>query len=117
MFNQDLPFGGVGESGYGKLHGKDGFDSCSNRKSVMRKVPLKFYPFSVIFAPYSEDKQQVITLLATKLDYTQGQLQKRGFILLIVLILLWLIVTKRLTIQKLRKFWMMVKMMIQMMRK
>lgn len=117
MFHQDLPFGGVGESGYGRLHGKEGFNSCSNKKSVLRKVPLKFYPFSVIFAPYTEDKQRVITLLATKLDFTQGQLKKKAIILLIVLFLLWLIATKRLTIQKVKKFWMMLKMMFAMMRK
>lgn len=70
IFNQFLPFGGVGESGTGRLHGKEGFDGCSNKKSVMRKAPLKFYPFNVIFAPYTEDKQSLIRLLATKLDYS-----------------------------------------------
>jgi aldehyde dehydrogenase (NAD+) len=72
MFNTFLPFGGVGDSGYGRLHGKEGFDGCSNKKSVMRKAPLKFYPFNVIFAPYTEDKQSMIRLLATKLDYSQN---------------------------------------------
>ena len=70
IFNQCLPFGGVGESGYGRLHGKFGFDGCSNLKSVMKKVPLKFFPFTVTFPPYTEDKQRIMTLLATKLDYS-----------------------------------------------
>jgi len=69
MFNQDLPFGGVGESGYGRLHGQEGFNGCSNLKSVLRKNVLKFYPFTINFAPYTEDKQSMIRLLAGKVDY------------------------------------------------
>ncbi len=35
--NSSLPFGGVGMSGFGKYHGKWGFDSFSNMKAVVRK--------------------------------------------------------------------------------
>jgi hypothetical protein len=31
----NLPFGGVGESGMGKYHGKWGFDSFSNAKAIL----------------------------------------------------------------------------------
>ena len=31
----ELPFGGVGKSGYGKYHGKHGFDACSHLKPVL----------------------------------------------------------------------------------
>jgi coniferyl-aldehyde dehydrogenase len=31
----DLPFGGVGASGMGKYHGKEGFDTFSHQKSVL----------------------------------------------------------------------------------
>jgi len=115
--NQDLPFGGVGDSGYGRLHGKAGFDSCSNKKSVMRKIPLKFYPFSVSLPPYTEDKQKMIKLMFRKLDITQRQLQRRIIIGLIVIYLLWAVLTKRLTIQKVKKFWTVIKMAWQFMRK
>ena len=30
FFNADTPFGGVGASGYGRCHGKQGFLECSN---------------------------------------------------------------------------------------
>ncbi|MHC4435065.1 MAG: aldehyde dehydrogenase family protein, partial [Planctomycetota bacterium] len=44
-----LPFGGVGNSGFGKYHGKAGFDTFSNQKSVLRQtllfdVPRRFPP-------------------------------------------------------------------------
>ncbi|MBE9203500.1 aldehyde dehydrogenase family protein [Synechocystis salina LEGE 06099] len=33
----ELPFGGVGESGMGRYHGKAGFDTFSNHKSILRR--------------------------------------------------------------------------------
>ena len=44
-----LPFGGVGNSGFGKYHGKAGFDTFSNQKSVLSQtllfdVPRRFPP-------------------------------------------------------------------------
>lgn len=72
MANSDLPFGGVGPSGQGRYHGKAGFQNCSNLKSILYKDPIKAWPYNVVFPPFTADKQQLITLLATKLDYTQA---------------------------------------------
>ncbi len=46
-----LPFGGVGQSGMGRYHGRAGFDTFSNPKSVLRRparweVPLVYPPYS-----------------------------------------------------------------------
>ncbi|MBD1927845.1 aldehyde dehydrogenase [Trichocoleus sp. FACHB-90] len=46
----DLPFGGVGESGIGRYHGKAGFDTFSHQKSVLNKsflvdVKLRYAPY------------------------------------------------------------------------
>ena len=35
FFNRNLPFGGVGMSGFGKYRGRSGFESFSNRKSIL----------------------------------------------------------------------------------
>jgi len=48
--NPDLPFGGVGYSGMGQYHGKDGFDTFTRAKAVMRSptwfdAPLWYAPF------------------------------------------------------------------------
>lgn len=48
--NKRLPFGGVGNSGIGKYHGKFGFDAFSNLKSVTKKatwldIPLRYAPY------------------------------------------------------------------------
>jgi len=41
MVGQDLPFGGVGESGMGRYHGKAGFDCFSHERTVVRR-PTSF---------------------------------------------------------------------------
>ena len=47
---QDLPFGGIGQSGMGSAHGKAGFDTFSHFKSVLKKsnwldIPLRYPPY------------------------------------------------------------------------
>lgn len=49
--NYDLPFGGIGQSGFGSYHGKHSFDTFSHQKSVMKKsnwldIPLRYPPYS-----------------------------------------------------------------------
>lgn len=44
--NSDLPFGGVGNSGYGKYHGLAGFRALSNSKALLIKPALNFYPYT-----------------------------------------------------------------------
>ena len=70
-FNADTPFGGVGGSGYGRSHGKEGFLQCCNKKSVILKSVWNFWPFTVTVPPYTPDKQRTIKFLMTKMDYTQ----------------------------------------------
>lgn len=52
--NENLPFGGVGNSGIGNYHGKFGFDTFSHQKAILEKKtwgePQIKYP------PYSEKK-------------------------------------------------------------
>ncbi|MFD2518475.1 aldehyde dehydrogenase [Salinimicrobium flavum] len=48
--NKNLPFGGVGNSGYGAYHGKFSFDTFSHKKSISKRatwldVPLRYAPY------------------------------------------------------------------------
>ncbi len=51
-----LPFGGVGESGYGSYHGRAGFDTFSHRKSIYRRPSWAIDP-PLLNAPYPRWKR------------------------------------------------------------
>ena len=54
--NPNLPFGGVGNSGYGKYHGFEGFRALTNAKSVLSKPVINLPPFNKIIAPFDENR-------------------------------------------------------------
>jgi len=51
--NENLPFGGVGYSGMGKLHGEKGFETVSHMKPVFDKATLNGFPFNVRYPPFT----------------------------------------------------------------
>lgn len=67
--NSYLPFGGVGNSGYGSYHGKWGFDSCSHLKPVFSKLGINTYPFSTRYPPYTDSKKSVISFLFKNITF------------------------------------------------
>ncbi|WVZ22061.1 hypothetical protein V8G54_000605 [Vigna mungo] len=61
-----LPFGGVGQSGFGRYHGKYSFDSFSHEKAVMhRNLFLEIEPR---YPPWSQFKLDFLKL-AYRLNY------------------------------------------------
>ncbi len=56
MANPHLPFGGIGESGIGKYHGRAGFNTFSTESSVLRSSsyldlnPLRYPPFDDFYS-------------------------------------------------------------------
>jgi aldehyde dehydrogenase (NAD+) len=57
----ELPFGGVGESGMGAYHGRQGFETFSHRKAVLTKIAALDVP--VRYPPYDETKKAVLKRL------------------------------------------------------
>ncbi len=53
-----MGFGGVGESGMGSYHGKQGFDTFSHFKSVMDKKT--FFDMPVRYRPYTKAKMKLL---------------------------------------------------------
>ncbi|MBQ4558614.1 MAG: aldehyde dehydrogenase [Clostridia bacterium] len=54
LATSEMGFGGVGESGMGSYHGKDGFDAFSHTKSIVNKktwidLPMRYQPYSKEF--------------------------------------------------------------------
>lgn len=52
--NPRLPFGGVGNSGMGRIGGYEGFKTMSNERSVVHQPLDKFRDFLIQLPPYSE---------------------------------------------------------------
>lgn len=51
LATSEMGFGGVGYSGMGSYHGKQGFETFSHRKSVLKKynwidLPMRYHPYS-----------------------------------------------------------------------
>jgi aldehyde dehydrogenase (NAD+) len=111
LLNPDLPFGGVGYSGYGKYHGEDGFKCFSNPKAVLVKPAI---PADFLYPPYNASKVALIKRLMSLLVGSQCQFFKKIVKILIGLWIIKLIVTGRLTPTTVKKAWETVKMIFNM---
>lgn len=77
MLNNDLPFGGVGLSGYGRYHGYEGFKAFSNPKSMLVKNELNVFPFDQIYPPFTRSRQKMINKLQNLSALDKHQYLKR----------------------------------------
>lgn len=59
-----MPFGGVGNSGYGKYHGFDGYRALTNAKSMLIKPALNFPPFNIVKPPFIGATEKKIRTMA-----------------------------------------------------
>lgn len=57
---EDLPFGGVGASGFGVYHGIEGFKSVSHPKSIFRQSKLDVASIAGLAPPYGEKLRSYI---------------------------------------------------------
>jgi aldehyde dehydrogenase (NAD+) len=61
FYQVNLPFGGVGESGFGKGHGRFGFEAFSNARAVLEQ-PTRFSMIQMLYPPYTAFTQKLIDL-------------------------------------------------------
>ncbi len=60
----DLPFGGVGPSGLGAYHGREGFETFSHRKAVFHQA--RWNSASLLLPPYGPKMDRLLNLLVGK---------------------------------------------------
>jgi hypothetical protein len=73
FLNSDLPFGGVGSSGYSAYHGRWGFDNLSHLKPVMDKKQVLV---KMRYPPFTPGKKKVMMFLVNNATLTQWKLVK-----------------------------------------
>ena len=56
-----FPFGGIGKSGYGCVHGKHGFEQVSHMRPIMTKLNYNGFPTTMRYPPYGS----VVNILLT----------------------------------------------------
>ncbi|KAL3850118.1 hypothetical protein ACJIZ3_012000 [Penstemon smallii] len=71
-----LPFGGIGECGFGRYHGKFSFDAFSHEKTVVRRNYLVDFWFR--YPPWNQQKMQIFKS-AYRFDYLGVVLVVLGF--------------------------------------
>lgn len=57
---ENLPFGGIGPSGMGAYHGRDGFLEFSHRKSVFHQIKWDMGPLKTLRPPYGDQVRKLI---------------------------------------------------------
>ncbi|WP_442109783.1 coniferyl aldehyde dehydrogenase [Pseudomonas sp. NUPR-001] len=58
VFQHDLPFGGIGNSGMGSYHGEEGFRALSHGKSVFKRQ--RWFPTQLFYPPYGRWLQRLV---------------------------------------------------------
>jgi hypothetical protein len=69
LMNSDMPFGGVGLSGYGRYHGYEGYKAFSNIKGVMHKPPINVFPYTSAYPPYTFTRRLAIKFFSTMKNF------------------------------------------------
>ncbi|MBL4639209.1 MAG: coniferyl aldehyde dehydrogenase [Kordiimonadaceae bacterium] len=64
--HETLPFGGIGNSGMGRYHGKDGFDEFSHQKSILRHPKMSISKLLGLVPPYTSKLEKMANMQLKK---------------------------------------------------
>merc|ERR1711976_1037590 len=79
LLNNNLPFGGVGASGYGSYHGKAGFDEFTHRRSVLHQDTMLMKGASLPPQPSDQMYDLIVKAVITGfLSESQRKMLKAG---------------------------------------
>jgi hypothetical protein len=82
----DLGFGGVGQSGYGRVGGYEAFKQWSNSKSIVQKYQINLWPITDVCPPYTNGKKKLLRILMSTMFIKQNKFL--GFIGKVILVVL-----------------------------
>jgi coniferyl-aldehyde dehydrogenase len=66
IMQEELPFGGVGPSGMGAIHGHEGFKTFSHAKSIYRQTKLNVGKLGGMLPPYNKTTESTIKMQMKK---------------------------------------------------
>jgi aldehyde dehydrogenase (NAD+) len=61
FIHPNLPFGGIGKSGFGKAHGFYGFETFSNHRTYIKSN--RWSPLKLLYPPFTSWKKKIIDIL------------------------------------------------------
>lgn len=70
VVNASVPFGGVGNSGFGSYHGVEGFRELSNARPIFRRHPT--FPTQLMYPPINVGPRGIFQRTAMNLDSGKG---------------------------------------------
>ncbi|MDX1505503.1 MAG: aldehyde dehydrogenase family protein, partial [Spongiibacter sp.] len=63
---EDLPFGGIGPSGMGNYHGRDGFETFSHARAVYKQSKINLQKLGGMIPPYGEKADKTLKAMIRK---------------------------------------------------
>lgn len=102
--NCELPVGGNAFSGHDRFYGVEGFELLSLKKSIMRKFAHIGFPFNLVYPNHTPSYAKALRMITLGIRATNTQVVTRCVIFAKLVILLYLILTRRFSFETVKKY-------------